>query len=235
MRALIQSLVIALAFGISSTSMASAEDAPTMESVESAAPAESTTPSEPATPAESAESAEATPPASGEDGITSRGLIPTRVRPLTAAEISLARTVFRDTINYGLVRITDALGLNNAPWTSNTPPIYMMNVGSNYSSLTSTNARRNLFIHELTHVWQGQHLVPFMLNSAAHQSLSVINNGGNVAARGDAYSYTLGRPWGQYNVEQQASIVADWFVRGRQTSDSRYRYIRDNIRANRAF
>jgi len=235
MRILIQSLVIVFAFGISSISIASAEDAPAMESVESAAPAESASPTESAAPAESAESAEATPPASGEDGVTSRGLIPTRVRPLTTAEISLAQTVFRNTINYALVRITDALGLNNAPWTSNTPPIYMMNVGSNYSSLTSTNAKRNLLIHELTHVWQGQHLVPFMLNSAAHQSLSIINNGGNVAARNDAYSYTLGRPWGQYNVEQQASIVDDWFSRGRRTTDPAYRYIRDNIRANRAF
>jgi len=186
-------------------------------------------------PAESAESTEATPPASGEDGVTSRGLFPTKVRSLSSSEIALAKSVFRNTMNYGLVRVTDALGLNNAPWTSNTPPVYMMNVGTNYSSLTSSNYRKRLLIHELTHVWQGQHLVPFMLNSAAHQSLSIINNGGNIAARGDGYTYTLGKRWGQYNVEQQASIVADWFKNGLKTSDPRYRYIRDNIRCNKAF
>jgi len=175
---------------------------------------------------------EATPPASEGDGVTSRGLIPTRVRSLSAAEISLARSVFRDTINYGLVRVTDALGLGDRPWTTNTPPIYTINVGSFYTSLTSTDSRRRLLIHELAHVWQGQHLIPFMINSAAHQTLSAINNGGNVAV---AYSYTVGRAWREYNVEQQASIVTDWYVRGRRTSDSRYRYIRDNIRGNRAF
>lgn len=227
MRVLIQSLVIALAFGISSTSMASAEDAPAMGSAESAAPAES------AASAESAKPAEATPPATSEDGVTSRGLIPTRVRPLTTTEVSLARSVFQDTINYNLVRVTDALGFGDRPWTTNTPPIYTLNVGSlYYASLSSDAERRRLLIHELTHVWQGQHLVPFIFDSAAHQTISAITNGGNVAV---AYSYTLGRAWREYNVEQQASIVTDWYVRGRQTSDARYRYIRDNIRSNNIF
>ena len=141
--------------------------------------------------------------------------------------------MFRDTINYALVKVTDALGLGDRPWTTNTPPIYTLNVGSTfYTSLTSSGARRRLLIHELTHVWQGQHFIPFMINSAAHQTISAITNGGNVAV---AYSYTVGRAWRDYNVEQQASIVTDWYDRGRQTSDSRYRYIRDNIRANRAF
>ena len=62
---------------------------------------------------------------------------------------------------------------------------------------------------------------------AAHQTLSAIENGGNVSK---AYRYTLGKRWGQYNVEQQASIVEDWFRKGRKTTDPRYRYIRDNIR-----
>lgn len=232
MRVLIQSLVIALAFHISSTSLVSAEDSPPMESVESAAPAEPTPPADSTAPAESAESAEATPPASAEDGVTSRGLIPTRVRPLTASEISLAQTVFRNTINYGLVRVTDALGLGDRPWTSNTPPIYTLNVGQFYSSLTASGTRRRLMIHELAHVWQGQHFIPFMINSATHQTISAITNGGNVAI---AYDYRVGRLWREYNVEQQASIVTDWYLNGRRTSDSRYRYIRDNIRANRAF
>lgn len=221
MHALHHNLIIACVLVSLVGSPAFAEETIPADTTESVAPVE--------TPAE------APPPTTSEDGVTSRGLFPTKVRPLSSSELTVAKSVFRGTINYGLVRVTNALGLNNAPWTSNTPPIYTLNVGTNYSSLTSTSARRNLLIHELTHVWQGQHLVPFMLNSAAHQSLSVINNGGNVAARGDAYSYTLGRRWGQYNVEQQASIVADWFKNGRKTSDPRYRYIRDNIRSNKAF
>jgi hypothetical protein len=82
------------------------------------------------------------------------------------------------------------------------------------------------------------------MNSAVHQTLSAIKNGGDVSS---AYSYTVGKSWGQYNIEQQASIVAHWFTPtnvcfengpcggGMKTTDSRYRYIRDNIRQNKAF
>jgi hypothetical protein len=166
-----------------------------------------------------------------------------KIRALSRSEKNVAKSVFGNTINYDMVKVTNTLGGGGRPWTTNTPPMYMINVGSNYPSLTANKDRRWLLIHELTHVWQGQHLVPFMLNSAAHQTLSAINNGGDTAP---AYSYKVGKPWGQYNVEQQASIVANWFTPanicfkngpcggGMKTTDSRYRYIRDNIRKNKA-
>lgn len=180
---------------------------------------------------------------SGSDGqeVQSRGV--PKIRSLSTSEKNLARSVFQSTINYDLVKVTNTLGSGGRPWTTNTPPIYMINVGSDYPSLTANDDRKRLLIHELAHVWQGQHLVPFMLNSAAHQSLSAINNGGDVAS---AYNYTVGKSWGQYNVEQQASIVEHWFTPanlcftngkcggGMKTTDSRYRYIRDNIRKNKA-
>jgi len=166
-----------------------------------------------------------------------------KIRSLSTREKNLARSVFRNTINYNMVRITNTLGAGGRPWTTNTPPLYTINVGSDYHGLTATKDRKRLLIHELVHVWQGQHLVPFTLNSAAHQALSVINNGGDVAA---AYSYTVGKPWRKYNVEQQASIVEHWFTPanlcfengpcggGMKTTDPRYRYIRDHIRKDKA-
>ena len=132
-----------------------------------------------------------------------------KVRSLSTVEKNLAKSVFQNTINYDMVKITDTLGAGARPWTTNTPPLYMINVGGDYPNLTANDDRKRLLIHELTHVWQGQHLVPFMLNSAAHQSLSAINNGGDTAP---AYSYTVGKSWGQYNVEQQASIVEHWYM-----------------------
>ena len=166
-----------------------------------------------------------------------------KIRALSRSEKNLARSVFRNTINYDMVKVTNTLGAGGRPWTTNTPPMYMINVGSDYPSLTANKERKRLLIHELAHVWQGQHLVPFMLNSAAHQTLSAINNGGDTAP---AYSYTVGKPWRNYNVEQQASIVAHWYTPtnicfkrgpcggGMKTTDSRYRYIRDHIRKNKA-
>ena len=154
-----------------------------------------------------------------------------KIRRLSRSEKDLAKSVFRNTIIYGMVRVTNTVGGGGRPWTTNTPPIYTLNVGSAYSSLTSGSGRKSLLIHELTHVWQGQHLVPFMHNSAAHQTLAAIKNGGNVSK---AYSYTLGKRWRKYNVEQQASIVEDWYRRGSKTTNPRYRYIRDNIRKGKA-
>lgn len=194
---------------------------------------------------------ETEPSSLSDQDVQSRGFLPKfpspppapKIRSLSTSEKNLAKLVFQNTINYDLVKVTDTLGAGGRPWTTNTPPMYMINVGSNYPSLTANDERKLLLIHELAHVWQGQHLVPFMLNSGAHQSLSAINNGGDVAS---AYSYAVGKSWGQYNVEQQASIVEHWFMPanlcfqngpcggGMKTTDSRYRYIRDNIRKNKA-
>ena len=154
------------------------------------------------------------------------------IRTLLPDELILAKTVFQNSILYSKVRLQDDLGMGGIPWTS--PPIavfpyYVLHVGSYYQHMTTTNYRRKLLIHELTHVWQGQHGVPkgYVLNSAYHQSLSGITNGGDVAP---AYSYTTGLKWAQYNCEQQASIVEDWFSNGSSSSDSRYVYITTNIR-----
>lgn len=185
-------------------------------------------PSEPPTSQDSATGADSD--TSADQGVAARGL--PRMRALTAAEIATAKSVYQSTINYDLVKVTDTLGLYGRPWTSNTPPVYTINVGEFYSSLTASDARKRLLIHELAHVWQGQHFIPFMIDSAAHQTLSAIANNGDVAP---AYTYTLGKLWREYNVEQQASIVTHWFTNGLMTTDGRYRYVRDHIRKNLAF
>jgi hypothetical protein len=194
---------------------------------------------------EAGQPAAQTEPAAGlpdNQGVESRGVL--KVRTLLPDEIALAKSVFQNTLNYSTVRITNTLGLGERPWTTNSPPLYMLNVGPDYPNMTTDDDRKRLLIHELTHVWQAQHLVPITMNSAVHQTLSAINNGGDVSA---AYTYTVGKAWGQYNIEQQASIVAHWFTPtnicfesgpcggGMKTTDSRYRYIRDNIRQNKAF
>ena len=148
-----------------------------------------------------------------------------QIRQLTSAEISLINSVFGRTVNTSQVRVTDTVGASGRPWTTNSPPLYTINVGGVYSSLASSAPR--LLIHEIAHVWQGQHGVPFMSNSAVHQTLSAIANGGDV---GGAYSFRPGTQWSTYNVEQQASIIEDWFGTGMSKGSNLYPYIRDNVR-----
>jgi hypothetical protein len=160
------------------------------------------------------------------------------LRSLTSSEELFARQVFSGSIAYYKVRIQNDLGLGDRPWTS--PPTlvypkYILHVGpDHYPNMLGSNGGKRLLIHELAHVWQGQHGVPkgYVLNSAFHQSIAGITNGGDVAP---AYSYTTGQKWWKYNCEQQASIVEDWYSVGMSTSNSRYVYIVTNIRPGNAF
>ena len=81
---------------------------------------------------------------------------------------------------------------------------------------------RKTLIHELTHVWQSR-------NSAWPAAYIFKSIGCQISRGADAYNYKPGLAWGDYNVEEQASIVEDWFARGQQLTGSLYPYIRDNI------
>lgn len=98
---------------------------------------------------------------------------------------------------------------------------YLMNVGSAYPDMSTSNTA--LLIHETTHVWQGKNStlsLNYVFNSCINQCLR----------GGAAYNYTAGSAWGSYNVEQQASIVEDWFIAGEHESGDLWSYIRDYVR-----
>ena len=49
------------------------------------------------------------------------------------------------------------------------------------------------------------------------------------------YAYTIGGDWHDYNSEQQAEIVEEWFSRGEPTgSADHWPYTRDYVRRGRA-
>jgi hypothetical protein len=188
-------------------------------------------------------------------------------RLLGACEIGLARNVFKDTLPYDKIYIVDYHLLFNdgvavtlaEPVDKGTPMFkdfevnYFIYWGSGVfaqgadSHLTLNGRKvRTTFIHELTHVWQGHNsFSPFtyMLQSAGAQGRAIREHGD----RNRAYYYDPNnlRDWSSYNVEEQASIVEDWFsdsdkqrgdgftVRGGRMSptDPRFPYIERNIRA----
>ncbi|MBK9953022.1 MAG: hypothetical protein IPP10_16555 [Candidatus Competibacteraceae bacterium] len=153
------------------------------------------------------------------------------IRFCTATKSPWAQLVFQSSINLMIVRIQTIWGSETDLWTSPPAPgIPFLSCMWVAATAAWRLPREAAFLsHELTHVWQGQHgfLYGYVFNSALHQTLSAILNGGQVS---QAYGYTAGRRWSQYATEQQASIVADWFspyIGKRSTGDSRYRYIRD--------
>lgn len=155
-----------------------------------------------------------------------------KVRVLKATERELLGSVYGSSINYGMVRITNTEGVSDgAPWTTNTPPFYTVNVGVHcYVGFERDDCRDGdglgLLIHELAHVWQGQHGIPFMMNSLYHQRKAVAEHGD----RNRAYDFEPGAQWRTYNAEQQARIVETWYRDGLDPAHELYPYIRDNVR-----
>ena len=106
---------------------------------------------------------------------------------------------------------------------------YLVNVGPAAYSDLSVGRRKNLLVHELTHVWQGANSnssMTYVTNSVMSQCKSNFGPG----ARTSAYNYRPGSNWSAYNAEQQASIVEDWFVAGKLESGPLWPYVRDRVR-----
>jgi hypothetical protein len=156
-----------------------------------------------------------------------RDVLESRQRLLTPIEIDLAKKVFGDSLPYGAIYLSDALGLQRRAYTIPHPAkigSYLINIGPDGFADASTAANDDTLIHELSHVWQGVH--------RAHPLDYVFDSIHNQARLGsDAYDYVAGADWNSYGAEQQAKIVADWYQLGMSEADSRFRYIRDNIRA----
>lgn len=129
------------------------------------------------------------------------------VRLLTQGEIRLAMELFRNQIQYNRVWIHHGSYLpfdmqqNNTAMTPNGEMWFEKNIyREDYSS--ATIEYKYVFMHEMMHVWQYQH-------------------GMNVRMRGLMswavdYSYNLDKPrLSSYSMEQQASIVADYWLLNR--------------------
>lgn len=130
-------------------------------------------------------------------------------RPLTAGEIALLRPIFRDGIDYAKVHVIN----NSFPLQPEnvymTPRGHVYAPGDLWQSDFSImrGGHRAVFVHEMTHVWQyangmdliGQGVVEFTKYRGQYEK---------------AYPYELAadRDLVDYGMEQQASIIEDFFV-----------------------
>jgi len=168
------------------------------------------------------------------------------VRHLATHEIQIAKEVFFFTIPYDQVLVSDALGKDDRPFTlptslpttlffnvSTADGKYVIHAGDGYYGLSTDNEDKKTLIHELTHVWQGEH------DSATYWAFALLAQTGS----SDPYKYDydhLVDDWNMYNVEQQAQIVEDWFAAGKKTydpdteqGDKRFYFIKTVIRGER--
>jgi outer membrane protein OmpA-like peptidoglycan-associated protein len=166
---------------------------------------------------------------------------PRFTRALKPTEITLATAVFGYSMPiWNQIGITDGLGYGDTVWTHtkdavpflrSAPYQYFINFGdasqldlaadgvflSKYVSGYTGDEVDDVFIHEMTHVWQ------YSRQGA---------NWADIAARcvyaqdlGAGYGFTPGDAWSDYNLEQQAHIVETWNERQRKDDDELYPYI----------
>jgi len=126
-------------------------------------------------------------------------------RPLTPGEITLARTIFGDAIDYSIVTIRRRKWFPFQPRHVTMAPrghIHFHPKGSAYCDDFAAQplTRQGLFIHEMVHVWQTQTRGEWYL------VLSRIP--------WSRYDYSLkpGWPLTRYGIEQQAEIVKHAFL-----------------------
>jgi len=169
-------------------------------------------------------------------------------RAVTAAEKARLKDVFHDSVDFDDVRVTNFAGIGGRPFTN--PGVdgrTYLNMGDIYQEDYTVNSDRlYTFVHEMTHAWQIQHAA-FLPGAIC----SGIYNQANHSLASD-HVYVVGppsTPWRDFNLEQQASVVEEWF-RGEETlewrnamlgqqvvdrpamsdTDPYFHYIRDHVR-----
>jgi hypothetical protein len=172
----------------------------------------------------------------GVDGFT-RPSHPYAERFLTGAEKDLARKVFEETLPYGAIYLSNGLGLEHRAYTIPHPlhlGSYVIHIGpdafpdaTDSSVIVLGQTADAVFIHELTHVWQGvnrRHAFDYILDSVYNQ----------IRLGSDAYKLNQDdvgkKKWSEFNAEQQAMIVENWYAGGMSESAAAFTYIKDNIR-----
>jgi hypothetical protein len=148
-------------------------------------------------------------------------------RGLTAAEVALLRPIYQDGIDYPTVRVIhDQFAPFEHPDRYVTPEGSIYAPGTlwhdDFAAPTVDAYTQAAFVHEMAHVWQFQNGMNMLVELIAALA----------ANRGDythAYWYTL-RPDTDlldYGMEQQASILEDWFlVRVHRIDPSRMENVR---------
>jgi hypothetical protein len=126
-------------------------------------------------------------------------------RPLTPGEISLARSVFGDAVDYSRVQLVKGKWWPLHPRNAAMAPtgnIHFHPHGNLWSEDFAREplGRQGLFIHEMTHVWQTQHRGRFYLPLMRHPFCRY------------KYEFRPDWPFERYGLEQQAEIVRHVFM-----------------------
>jgi len=133
-------------------------------------------------------------------------------RPITNGERVLLVDIFGWTLPYDDlvidINVEDFMGANNSFTPAGVPLMSRMKWHGDYSANIDFNDKAT-FIHEITHVWQYYHGISIGMGfvSTLVGSWLDYSSGYDYALEPGVMDFTL------YNIEQQASIVADYWLK----------------------
>ena len=131
-------------------------------------------------------------------------------RSITGGEEKFLRAVFVDTLPYSRQQVapnTDNLGGKNNSITPGSTPFMSTNIWcADFSDPSVSKLPKSSFVHEFVHVWQFYHGITKLSAMWLY-----VRNLGDYA---QAYPYDLSDSddLTDYNIEQQASIIQDWWL-----------------------
>ena len=131
-------------------------------------------------------------------------------RALTEGEITLAKTIFGDSIDYAKVKVYGSKISRLQPDNFNAAPDGNLYMVKNYSEDFSKSPAedRAALLHELTHVWQIQNNTMNLKVAFVKETLKAKFN--YLAA--NRYTLKAGKDFNQYGFEQQAGIIEDYVL-----------------------
>lgn len=134
-------------------------------------------------------------------------------RKLTAGEIALAQSVYQSSLNYDRIRIHKGklipyFQYNRVAMSPFGTMHFPRDLYVDDFSQADTS-KQHLFIHEMAHVWQHQLGLKLWLDGAILGAKGGYRN--NVCYAYEAHCATRER-LNQFNMEQQADLIADWFI-----------------------
>jgi hypothetical protein len=127
-------------------------------------------------------------------------------RNLTNPERQMLEPIFKDTLRYGSIVCKEAnmgvLGITPAGVAYFSPSVYCPDF-----SKTTNPGDQWVFVHEMVHVWQWGHGI-----YPANGAIGLFLQTGGAYTNAYPYDLTPGKDLTDFNIEQQASIVADYWA-----------------------
>ncbi|MGP5505611.1 hypothetical protein [Psychrobacter celer] len=157
-------------------------------------------------------------------------------RPPTAGEKAMIKKVFGDSVDVNKVGIRKAEMLNDRSAVINgdiyfDDKYYVEDFSKTQNPLSANYNPESgaLFVHEMTHVWAGQKGHQNVANGAYLQGQYELYRKTKGQYGFDPYKYSINpnKNFGDYNMEQQGEIIADYYVMTNDYPDKDYTGLSD--------